>query len=139
PRLPQPISPGDSVAYNASVPRFAANLSMLFNEIPFLDRFAAAAQAGFQAVEFLFPYEHTPDAIAGQIREQNLELVLFNMPPGNWAGGDRGTACIPGREEEFRAGIDRALTYATALHVPRIHGMAGIAPPGADRAACRAT
>ena len=121
------------------MPKFAANLSMLFNEVSFLDRFAAAAGCGFRAVEFLFPYENPPDAIEREIRKHKLEIVLFNMPPGNWAGGDRGTACIPGREGEFRDGIARAISYATVLGVPRIHAMAGIAPPGADRAACRAT
>src|SRR5580704_5405627 len=119
------------------MPKFAANLSMLFNEVPFLDRFAAAAEAGFQAVEFLFPYEYPPEAIAEQVRQHNLQIVLFNMPPGNWAAGERGTACIPGREADFRTAIDLALTYATALRIPRLHAMAGIAPP--DRSACRAT
>lgn len=121
------------------MPKFAANLSMLFTELPFLDRFGAAAGAGFRAVEFLFPYEHPPQAIEEQIRKHNLQIVLFNMPPGNWAAGERGIGCIPGREAEFRAGIDQALSYAAELHVPRIHAMAGVAPPGADRAACRAT
>jgi hydroxypyruvate isomerase len=119
--------------------KFAANLSMMFNEVPFLERFGAAADSGFRAVEFLFPYEHPPEAIAEQIRKHNLEIVLFNMPPGNWAAGERGIGCAPGREEEFHAGIEKALSYATALRVPRIHAMAGIAPAGADRAACRAT
>jgi hydroxypyruvate isomerase len=121
------------------MPRFAANLSMLFTEVPFLDRFAAAARAGFDAVEFLFPYDHTPQAIDQQRRAHNLLIVLLNMPPGDWAEGDRGTACIPGREPEFRAGIEQALLYAQALNVPRIHVMAGIAPPNADRLACRET
>jgi len=121
------------------MPRFAANLSMMFNEVPFLDRFGAAAECGFKAVEFLFPYEHSPEAIADQLRKHNLQIVLFNMPPGNWAAGERGVACIPGREAEFRAGIETALPYAKALCIPRLHAMAGIAPPDADRAECRAT
>jgi hydroxypyruvate isomerase len=121
------------------MPKFAANLSMMFTEVPFLDRFGAAAQAGFRAVEFLFPYEHPPGAIADQLRLHNLQIVLCNLPPGDWAGGERGMACIPGREADFRTGLDRALTYATALSIPRLHAMCGIAPPAADRAACRAT
>ena len=121
------------------MPKFASNLSMMFNEVPFLERFGAAAQAGFQAVEFLFPYEHPAEAIADELRKHNLQVVLFNMPPGNWSGGERGMACIPGREADFRAGVDQALAYATALCIPRLHAMAGIAPPDADRAACRAT
>jgi len=121
------------------MPKFAANLSMLFNEVPFLDRFGAAADCGFKAVEFLFPYEFPAEAIAEQLDKHKLQIVLFNMPPGNWAAGERGTACIPGREAEFREAIDQALTYATALGIPRLHTMAGIAPAGVDRAACRAT
>ncbi len=121
------------------MPQFAANLSMMFNEVPFLERFGAAAAAGFRAVEFLFPYPHPPEAIADQLRRHNLQVVLFNMPPGDWDGGERGMGCIPGREADFRAGVEKALTYATALCIPRLHAMAGIAPPGVDRAACRAT
>ena len=101
---------------------------MLFNEIPFLDRFGAAAECGFKAVEFLFPYEFPAEAIAEQIDRHKLQIVLFNMPPGNWASGERGMACIPGREAEFREAIDQALTYATSLRIPRLHTMAGIAP-----------
>jgi len=121
------------------MPRFAANLSMMFNEAPFLERFGAAAACGFKGVEFLFPYEHPPEAIREQLEKHHLEIVLFNMPPGNWAAGERGLACSPGREPEFRAAIHEALVYATALRIPRLHAMAGIPPPGADRAACRAT
>ena len=112
---------------------------MLFNEVPFLDRFAAAAECGFTGVEFLFPYEHSPGAILEQLEKYHLEVVLFNMPPGNWAAGERGLACNPGREEEFRAAIETALIYARALRIPRLHAMAGIAPSGVDRAACKAT
>lgn len=121
------------------MPKFAANLSMMFNEVPFLDRFAAAADAGFKAVEYLFPYEHPPEAIAKKLDENRLENILFNMPPGNWAAGDRGTASIPGREQEFREGVAKALSYATALRVRRLHAMAGIRPASADPAQCRAT
>jgi hydroxypyruvate isomerase len=121
------------------MPKFAANLSMLFTEVPFLERFGAAAGAGFRAVEFLFPYEHSADAIAEQVHKHNLQIVLFNMPPGDWAGGERGVGCIPGREGDFRAGIEKALSYATALKIPRLHAMAGIAPASVSRDACRAT
>ncbi len=121
------------------MPKFAANLSMLFTEVPFLERFGAAARCGFRAVEFLFPYEHPPEVIAEQLREHNLQVVLFNMPPGDWAGGMRGMGCIPGCEADFRAGVDKALAYATVLGTPRIHAMAGLHPGGVDRAACRAT
>jgi hydroxypyruvate isomerase len=121
------------------VPRFAANLSMMFNEVPFLDRFAAAAEAGFQGVEFLFPYEHPPETVAAKLRENHVENVLFNMPPGNWAAGERGIGCLPGREEEFRTGVEKALTYAERLGTPRIHAMSGIAPANADRRVLRDT
>lgn len=120
------------------MPRFAANLTMMFNEVPFLQRFGAAAEAGFKAVEFLFPYEHTPEEIARQLKANGLENVLFNMPPGDWAGGERGIACLPGREAEFREGVIKAIGYAKALGTPRLHMMAGLVPAGADRAACRA-
>ena len=120
------------------MPKFAANLSMMFNEVPFPQRFAAAAKAGFTGVEFLFPYEHTPQEVAGWLRENKLQNVLFNMPPGNWAGGERGVASLPGREEEFRAGVAKAIQYAQALGTPIVHAMAGIPPAGSDRAKCRA-
>jgi hydroxypyruvate isomerase len=120
------------------MPQFAANVSMMFNEVPFLERFRAAAESGFQAVEFLFPYDHPPEAIAQKLRENGIENVLFNMPPGDSAG-DRGIGCLPGREEEFRAGVDKALAYTAGLGTPRIHAMAGLAPPGADRNILRAT
>jgi hydroxypyruvate isomerase len=121
------------------VPRFAANLTMMYNEVPFLDRFAAAAKAGFKGVEFLFPYEYPREVVAERVREAGVEIALFNMPPGNWAGGERGIACIPGREKEFREGVDKALAYATHLGLKRLHPMAGIMPAGADRATCKAT
>ena len=121
------------------MPKFAANLSMMFSEAPFLDRFAAARDAGFQAVEYLFPYDYEPDVVAGKLRESRLENVLFNMPPGNWAAGERGIASIPGREEEFRAGVRKALDYAERLGVKRLHAMAGIPPAEANPASCRAT
>ena len=88
------------------MPRFAANLSFLFPELPFLDRFEAAAAAGFQGVEFLFPYDHSAAVIAGLLAEHNLTNVLFNMPAGDWSAGERGIAALPGRESEFRASVD---------------------------------
>jgi 2-dehydrotetronate isomerase len=121
------------------MPRFAANLTMMFNEVPFLDRFTAASEAGFTAVEFLFPYEHSPQEVAAKAKAAGVQIVLFNMPAGNWAAGERGIAGLPGREQEFRDGVDRALLYAEHLGVSRLHAMAGIAPAGADPAACRAT
>jgi hydroxypyruvate isomerase len=108
------------------MPRLAANLSMMFNEVPFLDRFAAAGRAGFQAVEFLFPYEHPADELRRRLADAGLQQALFNAPPGDWAKGERGLACLPGRESEFRDGIKTALDYAVALDCPIVHVMAGI-------------
>ena len=121
------------------MPRFAANLSMLYNEHPFLDRFGAAARDGFEAVEFLFPYEFPAAELAARLAAHGLQQVLFNAPPGDWAQSERGLACLPGREDEFRRGVERALGYARALNCPRIHLMAGLAPEGADRARLRQT
>lgn len=121
------------------MPKFAANLSMMFTEVPFLDRFAAASAAGFSAVEFLFPYEHPAETVASRAKEAGVEVVLFNTPAGNWAAGERGIGCVPGRETEFRQGVEKALTYAAILGTRRIHAMAGIVPNGADPANCRAT
>jgi hydroxypyruvate isomerase len=121
------------------MPKFAANLSMMFNEVPFLDRFSAAAAAGFRAVEYLFPYEHPPQEIGKRLRQHQLENVLFNLPPGDWAAGERGITCIPGREGEFRAGVEKALTYAISLGVRRLHAMAGLALANADPEALKAT
>lgn len=114
--------------------RFAANISLMFTEAPFLERFAAAADAGFPAVEFLFPYEFEPEAIAERLRETKLENALFNLPPGDLVAGDRGIACLPGREAEFRDSLETALRYADALGTRRLHCMAGIVPEGAERA-----
>jgi hydroxypyruvate isomerase len=121
------------------MPRFAANVSMMFNEVPFLDRFAAAADAGFRAVEFLFPYEFPPEEIAPRLQNAKLENVLFNLPPGNTEAGERGLASLPGRQADFRASVDTAIPYALAFGTPRLHVMAGVVPPGADRAAHHAT
>ncbi len=115
------------------MPRFAANLSMMFTEVPFPARFEAAARAGFTAVEFLFPYEFPAQDIARWLSDNGLENVLFNTPPGDWDAGERGCASIPGREAEFFAGVDRALEYADALGTPRLHALAGRIPSGADR------
>ncbi len=112
------------------MPRFAANLTMLFTEMPPLQRFAAAAAAGFEAVEFLFPYEFEVSRIADALSAHRLQLVLHNLPAGDWAAGERGIACHPSRVGEFRAGVARAIEYATALRCPRVNCLAGIAPPG---------
>ncbi|KGH18213.1 2-oxo-tetronate isomerase [Comamonas thiooxydans] len=121
------------------MPKFAANLTMMFNEVPFMERFAAAAQAGFRAVEFLFPYDHPAEDIAQQLKANQLENVLFNMPPGDWNAGERGIASLPGREAEFREGVAKAISYAKALGTPCLHMMAGLVPAGADRAERRKT
>jgi hydroxypyruvate isomerase len=121
------------------VPKFAANLTMMFNEVPFLQRFEAARGAGFEAVEFLFPYEHAAEDIAQQLAAHRLQNVLFNMPPGDWAAGERGIASLPGREAEFRDGVAKAISYAKALGTPRLHAMAGLLPAGAERAVHRRT
>ncbi len=110
------------------MPRFAANLSMLYPELDFMDRFEAAAKDGFQGVEYLFPYAWQADDIAAHLKANKLQQVLFNAPPGDWDAGERGLACIAGREAEFLAGIERALEYARQLACPRIHVMAGIVP-----------
>jgi hydroxypyruvate isomerase len=121
------------------MPRFAANLSMLYPELPFLDRFEAAARDGFEAVEYLFPYEHEGRELAARLKAHGLQQVLFNAPPGNWDAAERGLACLPGREDEFRQGILRALLYAEALACPRIHVMAGLVPAQATRESLRPT
>lgn len=114
--------------------RFAANLSLMFTELDFLDRFAAAAAAGFRGVEFLFPYDYPASEIRSRLDDNGLTLVLFNLPPGDWAGGERGLTALKGREEQLGAGVDRALAYAEALGCRRLHAMAGLVAHGADRA-----
>ncbi|MGR6806930.1 2-oxo-tetronate isomerase [Sphaerotilus natans] len=121
------------------MPRFAANLTLLYNEHAFLDRFAAAAADGFEGVEYLFPYAFPAEEIAARLKAHGLQQVLFNAPPGDWEAGERGLACLPGREADFRAGFAQALAYAQVLDCPRIHVMAGLAPAGAERAALQAT
>jgi hydroxypyruvate isomerase len=121
------------------MPKFAANLSMMFNEVPFMERFAAAADAGFAGVEYLFPYEFPVHALAAELSKHKLSNVLFNLPPGDWAGGERGIACLPGREDEFRAGVAKAVEYAKQLDTKQLHAMAGIVPRGVDAAKAHAT
>ncbi len=110
------------------MPRFAANLSMMFTERPFLDRFEAAAKAGFTAVEFLFPYEFPAAEIGARLREFGLTQALFNLPPGDWAAGERGTSALAGREAEFIASLEIAKPYVEATGVKRLHLMAGMVP-----------
>lgn len=117
------------------MPVFAANLSMMFNEWPFLDRFAAAADAGFTAVEYLFPYEFPPEAISERLVRNNLQQALFNLPPGDWAAGERGIAALPGRFDALKSDVERALDYASATGVKRLHLMAGIADSRDETAA----
>ncbi|KQP37659.1 2-oxo-tetronate isomerase [Methylobacterium sp. Leaf106] len=116
------------------MPRFAANLTLLFTEHAFLDRFEAASRAGFTSVEFLFPYEHSPEAIAARLAAHGLDLVLFNMPPGDWMAGERGLAALPDRFDETTAGVETALAYALATGCPRLHMMAGLADGRDSRA-----
>ena len=113
------------------MPRFAANLTMLFNEVPFLDRFERAARAGFETVEFLFPYAFPAQEVAQRLKANRLKLVLHNLPAGDWDAGERGIACLPDRVEEFRDGVGRAIEYATALGAPQLNCLAGKAPMGA--------
>ncbi len=120
------------------MPRLAANLSLLFEEWPFLDRFEAAARCGFEAVEFLFPYEYSAATVARALREARLQAALFNLPPGDWQAGERGLAALPGREREFADAAARALDYARATSCRRLHAMAGVPGPGTDPAECDA-
>ena len=121
------------------MPKFAANLTMLFNEHPFLDRFEAAAKAGFDAVEFLFPYAFPTAEIKARLEGNGLKLVLHNLPAGDWDAGERGIACLPDRVDEFRAGVARAIEVGTALGVPQLNCLAGKAPMGASDATLRQT
>ncbi|MAO13230.1 hydroxypyruvate isomerase [Marinobacter sp.] len=114
------------------MPRFVANLSMLFTEVPFLERFARARAAGFTAVEYLFPYDWPAEQLAEQLREQGLTQVLFNLPPGDWQAGERGIACLPDRVEEFRAGVDQGITYARVLGNRQLNCLAGLKPTDLD-------
>ncbi len=123
------------------MPRFAANLTMMYPDLPFLDRFEAAAKDGFQAVEYLFPYAYPAAELAARLKGNGLQQVVFNMPPGGdtreamvgaWERGERGTACHPGREAEFRAGLAWAFEYAQALGCPRVHTVVGVRPAGVN-------
>jgi hydroxypyruvate isomerase len=113
------------------MPKLAANLSLLFTEVQFLDRFEAASRAGFRSVEYQFPYEFDKEAIAARARAAGVEVVLHNIPSGDPAKGDRGLGCLPGRVAEFREGVERAIGYALAVHCPRLNCLAGIVPAGA--------
>jgi len=121
------------------MPKFAANLTMLFNEMDFLDRFEAAAKAGFQGVEYLFPYSYDKNVLAEKLKANNLTQVLHNLPAGDWAAGERGIACLPSRVAEFEEGVAKAIEYATVLGCKQVNCLAGIAPAGADAATLRAT
>jgi hydroxypyruvate isomerase len=116
------------------MPKFAANLSMMFTDDPFLNRFARASAAGFHGVEFLFPYDYTPAEVTGAVRAAGVQVVLFNTVPGDWSKGERGLAALPGREQAFLDGVKKAIDYATAMGCPRLHAMAGLVPEGGDRA-----
>lgn len=118
------------------MPKFAANLSMLFTEIPFLDRFDAAAKAGFKGVEYLFPYDFNAENIKEKLDANGLTQVLFNMPPGDWDAGERGIACLPDRQAEFRAGVDQAIAYARALGCRQVNCLSGLKPDNMTDAIC---
>ncbi|MGJ5018950.1 hydroxypyruvate isomerase [Bradyrhizobium oligotrophicum] len=114
------------------MPRFAANLTMLFNELPFMERFAAAKAAGFSGVEYLFPYEFDKAELREQLARHGLTQVLHNLPAGNWAAGERGIAILPDRVDDFRDGVRRAIEYARALDCRQLNCLVGIAPDDAD-------
>lgn len=117
------------------MPRFAANLSFMFTQVDFMARFAHAARAGFGGVEYLFPYAFPARDVAAELARHDLRQVLFNLPPGDWAAGDRGLAAVPGRQAEFRRSVEQALAYAEATGCRRLHVMAGNVDQPADRAA----
>jgi hydroxypyruvate isomerase len=121
------------------MPRFAANLTMLFNEVPFFERFEVASRAGFDAVEFLFPYAFPASEIRSQLGASGLQLVLHNLPAGNWEAGERGIACMPDRVDEFRGGVAKAIEYAKALGVTQLNCLVGKTPAGVDEATVRRT
>ncbi len=116
------------------MPRFAANLSMMFTEVPFLERFVLAAEAGFSAVEYLFPYAFSPEEVAAPLKKFSLKQALFNLPAGDWEKGERGLAALPGREDEFAGSLETALGFAKATGCTIVHAMAGMIPSGMDRA-----
>ena len=121
------------------MPNLAANLTLMFNEVDFLDRFAAAAKAGFKAVEFLFPYDYDKNVIKQKLTENNLTLVLHNLPAGNWANGERGIGCHADRVAEFESGVDRAIDYATTLGCKQLNCLAGLRPTHRDPMELRET
>ncbi len=121
------------------MPKFAANLTMLYNELEFLERFAAAARDGFAGVEYLFPYPYPTEQLAERLRQHGLVQVLHNLPAGDWSKGDRGIACLPARADEFRAGVGQAIEYATALSCQQVNCLAGVAPPDIPAADLRRT
>lgn len=121
------------------MPKFAANLSMLYTQLPFMERFGAAAADGFPAVEYISPYDEAPEAIAAELERHGLVQALFNLPAGNWGAGERGVGCLPDRVEEARKGVDMAIRYGKALGCNKINCLAGIAPKGIDRDVLKAT
>ena len=121
------------------MPKFCANLTMLWNELDFTDRFGAAAKAGFKGVEYLFPYDHDKNRLAGLLQQHKLEQVLHNLPAGNWAAGERGIGCHPRRIEEFKDGVGRAIEYAQALGCKQLNCLAGIRPTNLDPIKARET
>jgi len=121
------------------MPKLNANLSMMFNEVGFIDRFAAAAKAGFKGVEFLFPYDHDKNQLAEVAKKNNLQVILFNMPPGDWDAGERGMACDPSRVGAFQEGVGKAIEYAKTLDCKQIHCMAGLRPRGVNDEKLRET
>ena len=122
-----------------AMPKFAANLGFLFADAPFPERFRRAAAAGFAGVEYLFPYDYPASDVAGWLRANDLEQVLFNLPAGDWAAGDRGLACLPQRQGEFAGSVERALDYAAALDCRRVHCLAGLRPAGVGEAELETT
>lgn len=121
------------------MPKFAANLSFLFTEVPFPERFARAAAAGFTGVEYLFPYDRPAHEVAQWLQSADVEQVLFNLPPGDWAAGERGLACLPQRQGEFAESVEQALDYAMVLDCERVHCLAGLRPAGCDEAMLETT
>lgn len=121
------------------MPKLNANLSMMFNEVEFAERFDAAARAGFKGVEFLFPYDFDKNLLQEKLKRNELQLVLFNMPPGDWSAGDRGMACDPDRAGEFQDNVGKALDYALALDCKQLHCMAGLKPRGVNDEQMRQT
>jgi hydroxypyruvate isomerase len=121
------------------MPQLAANLTLMFGEVPFLERFDAASTAGFEAVEYLFPYDYDAQILKQKLRDHRLVQVLHNLPAGKWAAGERGIACFPDRVDEFKAGVDNAIAYATVLGCDRVNCLAGILPASVDPLAARET